>query len=139
MKNVLLWIWQFPQNIIGLFLSLFSKKKKQYICNDGEKVTVYFMKFFDAGVSLGNYIIIDTVWSNEELQSTINHEHGHQKQSRFLGWFYLPIVGLPSVSRNIYDRLAHKGKPSSWRVKWYYSRFPENQADKLGGVERDFI
>jgi hypothetical protein len=54
-----------------------------------------------------------------------------------LGWLYLPLVGLPSIIGNIWDRLFHKKWSSDRREKWYYSRYPENWADKLGGVIRD--
>ena len=115
MKSVLLFIWQLPQNIIGFVLSRFA-------VFDGEVYRV------DANiaVALGQYIIVNT----HSSAVTIRHEQGHVKQSRMLGPLYLIIVGVPSITMNILTRLGlldHRN---------YYNRFPENWADRLGGVER---
>lgn len=139
MKNVLLWIWQLPQNFIGFLLTRKSVQKMDYTCNDGEVVKVYFTKnVFNCGVSLGNYIILDyDIYFNRHITITVNHEHGHQKQSRYLGWFYLIVVGISSaIFNNLWDRLFHKNWTYAQRTIWYYNRFPENWADKLGSVER---
>ncbi len=139
MKNVLLLLWQLPQNLIGFLLTRKSRATKDFICNDGEKITVYFTKnVFSCGVSLGNYIILDyDIYFNRNITTTVNHEHGHQKQSKFLGWFYLLVVGLTSaVANNLWDRLFHKDWTDYQRKIWYYNRFPENWADKLGNVAR---
>ena len=53
-----------------------------------------------------------------------------------LGIMYLLIIGMSSFLRNIYDRIFHKKWLLTDRMTWYYSGFPEKQADKLGGVER---
>lgn len=130
MKNVLLWMWQLPQNLFGLAVLLFNKivhgcVKFQSI--DG--IGYYSVKHVNnCGVSLGNYILLDSDRSITE--KAIHHEYGHQKQSLKYGWLYLVIVGLPSAIGNVYARLAHKDS------KWYYSQWWERTADKLGGVIR---
>lgn len=130
MKNVLLWMWQLPQNLFGLAVLLFNKivhgcVKSQSI--DG--IGYYSVKHVNnCGVSLGNYILLDSDRSITE--KAIHHEYGHQKQSLKYGWLYLFIIGLPSAMGNIYSRLAHKDS------KWYYSQWWERTADKLGGVIR---
>lgn len=142
MNNIILYLWQLPQNIIGFLMTRKPKKCFNYICNDCEEVKVYFTSnVFGSGVSLGNYIILD--YNNyafncyyKTLNATINHEHGHQKQSKYLGWFYLIIVGLTSALCNLWDRLFHKKWSMLERSDWYYSRFPEKWADNLGGVKR---
>ena len=100
-------------------------------------VGVYFKKCFGAGVSLGDYIILDTFYIGKTVENIILHEHGHQLQSKKLGWLYPPLVGLPSICRNVWDRLIHKKWTKERRTKWYYSGYPERWADKLGGVVRD--
>ena len=125
MKQVLLFIWQLPQDIIGLTVILVTKA---VYCNKGCWVTAQG-RF---GVSLGDYIILGQVVNNTDLK----HEQGHQKQSLYLGPSYLLLVGLPSVLGNIWDRLFHKKWSDAEREKWYYSRYPENWADKLGDVKR---
>ena len=130
MKNVLLWIWQLPQNLLGLVVLLFNKVsfghvKVKYI--DGIKY--YSAKHVNnCGVSLGNYIFFDS--DRPITKEAAYHEWGHQKQSLKYGWLYLFIIGLPSAMGNIYSRLAHKDS------KWYYSQWWERTADKLGGVVR---
>lgn len=113
----LLYLWQLPQNLLGLFLLLIYKGQKQTYGN----IAYYYSNTMRGGISLGNYIIVST-----HSTSTIKHEYGHQKQSLYLGWLYLLIVGLPSliwaISCNDYRR--------------YYRFYTEKWADKLGGVKR---
>lgn len=130
MKKVLLWIWQAPQNITGLFMKTVLRGDKK-ISADG---IIYYDVKMKSGVSLGNYILIDRRYYAES--PTVQHEHGHQIQSRRWGWLYLLTVGIVSASRNIYDRIAHKDWSYADRQKWYYGSWPENQADKYGGVMR---
>lgn len=33
----------------------------------------------------------------QHSDSTIKHEYGHTIQSKYLGWLYLIIIGLPSI------------------------------------------
>lgn len=128
-----LYVWQLPQNILGFVLSLFGKK------HEISGIIFYsFNKFFDSGISLGQYIIIDSryfYYSLGYLYNTLRHEYGHSLQSKKLGWLYLLIVGIPSVARNIFDRLFHKKWTYLQRYDWYYSGFPENWANQLGGIE----
>lgn len=142
MIKFLLWIWQLPQNCIGW---LYSKCAVYTDCYDG--IFVYYAPCFRAGVSLGEYIILDPVYFNalneviiteNYFMKTVKHEYGHTKQSKYLGWFYLILVGIPSVIRNIRYRInIHKepGKISDL-YNWYYSGYPEKWADKLGNVKR---
>ena len=127
MKKVLLWIWQQPQNLVGWLLTRRSKSKL-ITGTEEDPFTIYFYKkFFNSGVSLGDYIILAR---NNRNYKTVYHEHGHQKQSRMLGPLYLIVIGLPSLLGNIYSRIFHKS------YEWYYKQPWEAWADKLGGVER---
>lgn len=133
-KKVLLWIWQLPQNLLGWILTGIIYKKIDYDLS-GEIVPVYYKNnFFGSGVSLGNYIFLDRLYlkyvTEEELIQSIRHEHGHQIQSKYLGIFYLIIIGIPSFFGNIAFRLFNI-EPSK-----YYDQPWEHWADKLGGVSR---
>lgn len=137
MKKIIKWIWQLPQNLLGFLLSRKYNYKSIRSMNNGW-IDVYFKPFFRSGVSLGDYIILDYWYCGKECsRQVVSHEYGHSRQSLILGWLYLPLVGLPSVIGNIWDRLFHKNWTGEQREKWYYSRYPENWADKLGGVVRD--
>lgn len=123
MIKLLLYVWQLPQEIIGYFLVLILKGK-QSKCGI---IGIYTVpNLFHSGISLGDYIIFDSRIELSEID--VLHEYGHQLQSRMLGPLYLLIVGIPSLIGNIYSRIKKKDN------KWYYSRFPENWADKLGGI-----
>ena len=130
MIKVLLYLWQLPQNILGLLVILFTgafKTKAEYwVCD----------KSF--GVSLGTYIIFGDLGGRMTIsEKSIKHEQGHQKQSKIFGPLYLIVIGLPSFIFNIYDRLFHKDWVYWEKCKWYYSLPWEHWADRLGNVNRD--
>lgn len=79
------------------------------------------------GISLGKYIIVSQ-WSDK---MTIMHEYGHCRQSKMLGWFYLLVIGLPSIIWAVLYGPIVKPSPNG-----YYKFFTEKWADKLGGVIR---
>ncbi|WP_237558582.1 hypothetical protein, partial [Cellulomonas carbonis] len=58
------------------------------------------------------------------------HERGHVKQSIYLGWLYLPVIGVPSI---IWAGLRRLGL---FAGRSYYSFYTESWADRLGGVKR---
>lgn len=137
MKKFFSWVWQFPQNLIG-YLFTRSCYMKSYRVIYGKQVDVWYKPLCRSGVSLGDYIILD-VWyagKTEKTMQAVRHEYGHQRQSLLLGWLYLPLVGLPSICRNIWDRLFHRGWNATRRNWWYYNGYPEKWADKLGGIYR---
>lgn len=129
--KILLFIHQLPQNIIALLLFFYVSLVDPKVLVTSENIVV--TDSIPAGVSLGNFIFVKTNYSID----TIKHEKGHQKQSLRLGWLYLLVVGLPSITRNIWDRLFHNNWSYKKRINWYYSHFPELQADRFGGVERN--
>lgn len=124
LKDTLLYIWQLPQNLLGLLVILFTGAKK----DEWDGIT-YFNGKLRGGVSLGNYIIIDRRYYNDT--NTIHHERGHQYQSRILGWLYLIVIGIPSGIGNLIWRI-----PAVYMKYDYYKQPWEAWADKLGGVKR---
>ena len=136
-KDFLLFIWQLPQHLIGLFIIYVTKAQHHYfINNDFKKVFPYWTSArFNGGVSLGKYIIMQDGINKD----TILHERGHSLQSLRIGWLYLILVGIPSAIFNIWDRLFHKKWTLIESYNWYYNRYPEKWADRLGGVSRDIM
>ena len=124
MKDFILYLWQLPQNLLGLLVIAFTKAEKK-----GE---VYVADGYRFGVSLGNYIIFGGFFNSADGQ----HERGHQKQSLYLGPLYLLLIGIPSILGNLWDRLFHSKWAPAKREKWYYSLIWEAWADKLGHVRR---
>lgn len=130
-KEILLYLWQLPQNVSGLILLFIYKKEKVYHRLNGR--TFYFTTEMSSGISLGNYIIMN----REDREDGMRHEYGHTIQSRYLGPLYLLVIGLPSLLGNIWDRIAHKKWKYSKSCKWYYDQPWEKWADRLGGENRD--
>ena len=129
-KEILFYIWQLPQNLIGLFLLLVYQKEKVYHRLNGR--TFYFTNEMPSGISLGNYIIMN----REDKEDGMRHEYGHSIDSRRWGPLYLLVIGLPSILGNIYDRIFHKKWKYSDSCEWYYNQPWEKSADKNGGVDR---
>ena len=119
MKKILLYIWQLPQNLLGLLVIKFTKA----VHKRSNSLDYWFTDKYSFGVSLGRYIILGKHFSTR----TLHHEHGHQIQSLYLGWLYLILIGLPSAIGNLVDRVIPYD---------YYSTIWEHTADVLGGIKR---
>ena len=127
MIQFLTYLWQLPQNILGFLLVVILRAKKQRVLNDPAGVVVFRQKIFkDVVVSLGQYVVLHE--GSDDV--TEKHEVGHSYQSMYYGPFYLIVVGIPSILRNIFARILKKD------AAWYYKGWPEKQADQFGGVKR---
>lgn len=119
--GILLYIWQLPQNLLGLLFLLVLTGETRHRLGS---IRFYFLDSFPGGITLGEYIIVGT-----RQQLTVRHEFGHVRQSRMLGWLYLIVIGLPSA---LWALLGERIAPG----KSYYWFYTERWADRLGGVER---
>lgn len=128
MKNFLLYIWQLPQNLVGLIVLAYCKLFLKNVSKEKyENITYYYCEKFNGGISLGNYII-----SHSRNALTIKHEHGHQKQSLYLGPLYLFVIGIPSICwAGIYGTKLYPYKENG-----YYEFYTERWAEQLGKVNR---
>ena len=89
------------------------------------------------GISLGKYSLVNVCHYRQDIneslkRDTVRHEAiGHAKQSLYLGWLYLPVVGLQSIVwASLYGRIVEPTKNG------YYRFWTEKWADRLGGVKR---
>ena len=89
LKDVVMFIWQLPQIIIGLLKTIGMGRYVHMV--DG--VRIYISDGMD-GMSLGNVIIINP--NVPEGTWLVKHEFGHVIQSRILGWLYIPVIFIPS-------------------------------------------
>jgi len=132
MKNALLFLWQLPQILLGYAFRL--AYGYEYLW-EKEGVKVLFSDKMHGGVSLGTTVIVHThiyIWNDNPLgTTTVRHELGHCKQSRILGWFYLLVIGLPSLLHAWLYRYDPKD-PNK-----YYRFYTEAWADRLAGIKRD--
>ncbi len=84
------------------------------------------------GVCLGPVIYLNEGYTTNDRK----HELGHYAQYRQYWLLYYIIVGIPSVTRWLIDVCFHRHWSQGRRSQWYYSAWPENDADRRGGVER---
>ena len=113
-KNVGLYIWQLPQNIIGLFLRAYYRGMDIKIDDNALSRISTKMR---GGISLGKYIIASHTRLNK-------HEFGHTRQSMMLGPLYLLIIGLPSIIHAMFHSGYCKNRD-------YYHFYTEKWANKL--------
>lgn len=124
MKRILSYLWELPQNLIGLGLS-FIYKYDELIPYENKQIR--YCKKFPGGISLGNYVFVGT-----KKKDIIKHEYGHTIQSKLLGPLYLFIVGIPSI---VWASICGT-KLIPYTKNGYYKFYTEKWADKLGQVER---
>ncbi len=128
-----LFIWELPQNLMGLMVYLIMKIKRLKVTTEQEKHRL-FIETTETGVSLGWFIF----WTQKgnrfpHLKNDCRmHEYGHARQSAMLGPVYLFVVGITSVARVLYRKWYLKKYGQNW--KNYFNGFPENWADRLGRV-----
>lgn len=129
-----LFVWEIPQIMLGLLVWAIMKINHKIVKSEPEAHRV-FIETVNTGVSLG-WIIFWTPKGNRfsHLQNDCRmHEYGHALQSVMLGPLYLPVVGIPSLARVLYGKWYRKRNGRRWEN--YFNAFPENWADKLGGVK----
>lgn len=103
--RILLWIWQFPQHIVGFIMSLIWRTTvvRDVEMADGVHKDVTFYMYPYNSVSLGDYRFI----RNGSGDLTYRHEMGHSIDSRRWGILYLLVIGLPSAIRNLIWRTPY--------------------------------
>ena len=95
-KDIALYVWQAPQNILGVLALNYYKPKSMYELEDGTEI--YYSNRINGGLTLGKHVFVAaTHYRNKVeislLRDTVRHNAiGHTRQSRLLGWFYLPAV-----------------------------------------------
>lgn len=117
----LLFIWQLPQNLVGLLYMLFLSKEKCIFTQRG--VRFYIAPTMMGGVSLGMFVFISD--NSAYNQACYDHEFGHCRQSRILGPLYLLTVGLCSGLHCVFHNSINGSYYDFWTERW---------ANKLGGV-----
>lgn len=135
LKEAAKYIWQLPQNLLGLILIAFYRPERKHVLDNG--VEVHYATRMKGGISLGKYSIVNTCHYrkdvNESLKrDTVRHEAiGHVKQSLMFGPLYLLVIGISSfVWCSIYGRLV------PYTYNGYYKFWTEKWADELAGVKR---
>lgn len=126
---VLLYLWQLPQNLLGLLLvSFMPTSVPADFKGDWRRLPsalLFFSSRMNGAITFGRYVLM----SEGSKYNTMAHERGHSIQSMILGPLYLIVIGIPSI---LWAAWWNEGRNRS-----YYSFYTERWADRLGGVERD--
>ena len=128
LKKLIMATWELPQNTLGAIVKKIFNAKPH---SSYKSATVYTWKVL-GGMSLGNHIFIyEPIVDHTSGANMIKHEYGHTIQSKYLGWLYLLVIGLPSLiwAWCFEGYRTKKGKS-------YYDFYTEAWADKLGGLDR---
>ena len=142
-KNIIKAVWELPQNALGAIVKKVCKADPLPYYKDYRGANVYSWKI-NGGISLGKYIFVPFTYdgvgyqipngqfaSVAYVERVVKHEYGHTIQSKYLGWLYLLVIGLPSlIWANCFEWYRQKTGKS------YYDFYTEKWADRLGGVER---
>lgn len=114
-------LWCLPQEFLGWVVSKATHARK--------RGNYYEWDISSGSASIGTYIFLCPAHLGDE--TVLSHERGHTRQSYYLGWLWLPVIGIPSlVWAGCFRRYRKKHNVS------YYSFYTEAWADRLGGVER---
>lgn len=135
-RRAALFVWELPQNVVGASLFALESLRGRVVEARFERER-WMIETRGSAISLGLFVL----WCRESNrwhdldERNRDHEWGHSLQSRMLGPLYLPIVGVPSTARAAYAFLHRELRGEKWAR--YYDGFPEDWADRLGGVRRD--
>jgi hypothetical protein len=137
MKNLILALWELPQNTLGLALWGIERALGTAVDSERQDGRRMIESKLNA-VSLGHFVFWCRARESRYFvldDRTRAHEFGHTFQSRWLGPLYLPLVGVPSVMRVLYAVAYREVTGKRWTG--YFDGYPEAWADRLGGVQRD--
>ena len=126
--SMLAYLWQLPQNIVGIIVRLFYEQTNSLLYKDK---TVRVCKTFPGGISLGDTVIVRKFPHDTKTWNTVKHEWGHTRQSLYLGPLYLFIIGIPSLIWATFYQYD-SSNPNGYYTEFYTERW----ADKLGNVQR---
>ncbi len=146
--RVLHWSWELPQTLLGALIFACVRAFDRNVSTQGGPLATLVTRTvrFRGGISLGMFVVTTDyrrlyravpAGAQRRLDA---HELGHVKQSLMLGPLYLPLVGVPSISRAALLRFSRRrggAFAARWgHTRWYYSGYPERWADRLAGIDR---
>jgi len=114
-----------PQTVLGILF--YAGLQLTGLVTDAatlNEVTVVEMPL-PVGVSLGGFVFVGTPLLTENV---VRHEYGHVLQGYQHGPFYLLLEGATSLVQAVVSIVS----PSF--AAGYYERWPESEANELGGV-----
>ena len=128
--NIFLGIWQITQWLTGI-IGLIVFHNCELYRNKEAGITVFKVNKgdFNGGACFSSGpIIFVTPYCDEEVKK---HETGHSWQSIIFGPLFHIVVSIPSIILFCIRRSKNKSR------EWYYSHWPENNANYMGHVKTD--
>ena len=117
-----------PQNVLGiLYYGLLRATGGVLGTREMNEITIV-VTGNPFGVSLGRYIFVPSFALTE---AAVRHEYGHTMQGYRHGPFYLLFEGAVSFIQAAISVVV----PSF--ARGYFDRWPENEADELGGMSEE--
>lgn len=134
--KILFWVWQLPQNMVGVCLTYRHKFKS---CVSGKiKVPVYFIEMKSLGICFGDYIFIQYGLCGKGLSTEIKlHEYGHYLLSKIFGPLYLVLMFYQLKLKPLIDSLFHRKWALDERYYWVNYGPLENWANKLANLNKN--
>lgn len=132
LRELLFWTWCLPQTLLGAAVYLAVRWRSAIIeeLQYGEVRLVHMKnRKLLGGIALGRWnFVTDRRWNDNS--QTREHEYGHTRQGFIFGPLYLLVIGIPSAFWLVLSHLSPHIK------RTYSERYPENWADRLGGVKK---
>jgi hypothetical protein len=116
-----------PQNVLGILYYALLQLTGNVVGTAEMNEMRIIVTRTPFGVSLGRFLFVNASMLTE---STVRHEYGHTMQGYRHGPFFLLVDGLPSF---VQAGISLISRPFA---DTYFDRWPENEADALGGVTR---
>ncbi len=120
--------WELPNVLAGNFVAHFRNNISDVNVEYYRGATLVNrdgIDFFDKtpsswGFTLGSYINSLNVKADPEIDDIFAHEYGHTFQSRYLGPFYFPLVGVPSFLGECVEAIPGSGHEhdNEWYEVW---------------------
>ena len=114
-----------PQDVLGILYYAFNQLIGSVLRTQEMNEMTIVVTRLPFGASLGRYIFVSVPLLSEK---TVRHEYGHTMQGYKHGPFYLLLEGTASFVQVVASVVFPSLAPG------YYDRWPENEANQLGGV-----
>lgn len=114
-----------PQNVLGILYYALLQATGRVLHTQEMNETTIVVTGSPVGASLGRYLFVPASFLTE---FAVRHEYGHTMQGYRHGPFYLLLEGVASFLQAAISIVS----PSF--ADGYFDRWPENEANELGGV-----
>lgn len=119
-----------PQNVLGILFYALLEITGNVLGNCQMNEAEIVVCGLPVGASLGRYLFLPASCLTEQA---VRHEYGHTLQGYRHGPFYLLLEGTASFVQAAVSMI------SPTYAAGYFDRWPENEANELGGIDLEAI